>query len=132
MSDLGATMKKANKEKQNALVYQWIDRGGDFADTAVKTVFEFLHATEHEIEERVGATLDLVESWQQSGLRLLRQANTSTGKLTVKALDGTEQGLADLVGHLRQGTEDAAHVVLRPLEERSEKRKKKPASVQAA
>ncbi|WP_437613130.1 hypothetical protein WMF20_11220 [Sorangium sp. So ce834] len=92
---------------REGLIYTWVDGSLGVADEVVRAGFGFLDDVRVETQERLGATLDLVEGIQRSVLRVARKALVRTDGISARALTSGQQGWYALLGTLRRTSQGA-------------------------
>ncbi|MGK3995834.1 hypothetical protein [Sorangium sp. So ce1024] len=95
-------------DPQEGLIYTWVDGGLGVVEDVVRASFGFLEDVRTETQERLGATLDLIEGIDRSVFRVARKALSRMDGIGARALMSGERGWFALLGTLRRTSQSAA------------------------
>ncbi|XXY20499.1 hypothetical protein WME88_12735 [Sorangium sp. So ce216] len=93
---------------REGLIYTWVDGSLGVVEEVVRAGFGFLEDVRTETQERLGATLDLIEGIDRSVFRVARKALVRMDGISARALTSSEHGWVALLGTLRRTSQSAA------------------------
>ncbi|WP_437512155.1 hypothetical protein [Sorangium sp. So ce1099] len=93
---------------REGLIYTWVDGSLGVVEEVVRAGFGFLEDVRTETQERLGATLDLIEGIDRSVFRVARKALVRMDGISARALTNSEHGWVALLGTLRRTSQSAA------------------------
>ncbi|WP_437736160.1 hypothetical protein [Sorangium sp. So ce1335] len=93
---------------REGLIYTWVDGGLGVVEEVVRASFGFLEDVRTETQERLGATLDLIEGIDRSVFRVARKALSRMDSIGARAMTSSEHGWIALLGTLRRTSQSAA------------------------
>jgi len=100
-----------SSDPREGLIYTWVEGGLCIMDEIVRAGFGFIDDARAETQERLGATLDLLEGINQSMFRVARKTLMRMDGISARALASSEQGWYALLGMLRRTSQGAAGLV---------------------
>ncbi|WP_437817256.1 hypothetical protein [Sorangium sp. So ce1078] len=93
---------------QEGLIYTWVDGSLGVVEEVVRAGFGLLDDVRVETQERLGATLDLVEGINSGVFRIARKALVRADGISARALTNSQHGWYALLGTLRRTSQSAA------------------------
>ncbi|MDC0683524.1 hypothetical protein [Sorangium atrum] len=93
---------------QEGLIYTWVDGSLGVVEEIVRAGFGFLEDVRVETQERLGATLDLIEGVDRSVFRVARKALVRMDGISERALSSSQIGWLALLGTIRRTSQGAA------------------------
>ncbi len=92
---------------REGLIYTWVDGSLGVIDEAVRAYFGFLEDVRTETQERLSATIDLLEGFDRSVFRVARKAVGRLNGVSARALTTSQQGWYALLGTVRRTSQGA-------------------------
>ncbi|XXX79938.1 hypothetical protein WMF30_14300 [Sorangium sp. So ce134] len=92
---------------REGLIYTWVDGSLGVVEEVVRASFGFLEDVRTETQERLGATLDLVEGINSGVFRVARKALGRWDGISARALTTGEHGWYALLGTVRRTSQGA-------------------------
>ncbi len=93
---------------REGLIYTWVDGSLGVAEEVVRAGFGLLDDVRVETQERLGATLDLVEGIHSGVFRIARKTLVRMDGISARALTNSQHGWHALLGTLRRTSQSAA------------------------
>lgn len=93
---------------QEGLITTWVDGSLGVVEEVVRAGFGFLEDVRVETQERLGATLDLLEGVDRSVFRVARKALARVDGISERALSSGQLGWFALLGTIRRTSQGAA------------------------
>ncbi|WP_437915644.1 hypothetical protein WME73_11030 [Sorangium sp. So ce302] len=93
---------------QEGLITTWVDGSLGVAEEVVRAGFGFLEDVRVETQERLGATLDLLEGVDRSVFRVARKTLARVDGITERAISSSQLGWFALLGAIRRTSQGAA------------------------
>ena len=93
---------------QEGLIYTWVDGSLGVVEEIVRAGFGFLEDVRVETQERLGATLDLIEGVDRSVFRVARKALARVDGISERVLTSSQNGWFALLGTIRRTSQGAA------------------------
>ncbi|WP_437745429.1 hypothetical protein WMF39_10625 [Sorangium sp. So ce1504] len=93
---------------QEGLITTWVDGSLGVAEEVVRAGFGFLEDVRVETQERLGATLDLLEGVDRSVFRVARKTLARVDGITERAISSSQLGWLALLGAIRRTSQGAA------------------------
>lgn len=93
---------------QEGLITTWVDGSLGVVEEVVRAGFGFLEDVRVETQERLGATLDLLEGVDRSVFRVARKALARVDGISERALSSSQLGWFALLGTIRRTSQGAA------------------------
>ncbi|KYF67724.1 hypothetical protein BE11_32520 [Sorangium cellulosum] len=108
MAGSNGSAREQISNPREGLIYTWVDGSLGVVEEVVRASFGFLEDVRTETQERLGATLDLIEGIDRSVFRVARKALTRMDGIGARALTTGEHGWIALLGALRRTSQGAA------------------------
>ncbi|WP_437716874.1 hypothetical protein WMF45_10960 [Sorangium sp. So ce448] len=93
---------------QEGLIATWVDGSLGVVEEVVRAGFGFLEDVRVETQERLGATLDLLEGIDRSMFRVARKALARVDGISERAISSSQLGWFALLGTIRRTSQGAA------------------------
>ncbi|WP_437870465.1 hypothetical protein [Sorangium sp. So ce363] len=93
---------------QEGLITTWVDGSLGVVEEVVRAGFGFLEDVRVETQERLGATLDLLEGVDRSMFRVARKTLARVDGITERAISSSQLGWFALLGAIRRTSQGAA------------------------
>ncbi|AUX21308.1 hypothetical protein SOCEGT47_017890 [Sorangium cellulosum] len=97
-----------SSDPREGLITTWVEGSLGVMDEIVRAGFGFFEDARTETQERLGATLDLLEGINQSMFRVARKTLVRMDGISARALASSEQGWYALLGMVRRTSQGAA------------------------
>ncbi|WP_437908404.1 hypothetical protein WME95_11330 [Sorangium sp. So ce327] len=93
---------------QEGLITTWVDGSLGVVEEVVRAGFGFLEDVRVETQERLGATLDLLEGIDRSMFRVARKTLARVDGISERAISNSQLGWLALLGTIRRTSQGAA------------------------
>ncbi|WP_437985556.1 hypothetical protein [Sorangium sp. So ce117] len=93
---------------QEGLITTWVDGSLGVVEEVVRAGFGFLEDVRVETQERLGATLDLLEGIDRSMFRVARKTLARMDGISERAISSSQLGWLALLGTIRRTSQGAA------------------------